>query len=109
MLFIKGTDEYPRFIGDVQLDDPSYTEGGVLPAGWHEVTEADYPTVGEDEIAYEDLPVEVDGVLTQNWQVRAMTAEEIERRDAPITAKQKLIDLGLSEVEIQALVAGMVR
>jgi hypothetical protein len=47
--------------------------------------------------------------MTQQWLVRDMTAEEIERRDAPLTAKAKLLALGLTEAEVEALVRGLVR
>lgn len=36
-----------------------------------------------------------------------MAAEEIERRDAPKRAKEKLIALGLTESEVEALVRGL--
>lgn len=107
MIYINPDNEYPRHIGDIQLDYPDFKQGDELPEGWVEVAEAERPTSGTNQIVYEDFPVEVDGVMTQNWQVRAMTAEEIERRDAPQTARQKLIDLGLTEVEIDALLRGL--
>lgn len=107
MIYISPENEYPRHIGDIQLAHPNFQEGDKLPAGWTKVERVVAPTPGNDEVLIEDFPVEVDGVMTQNWQVRDMTAEEIERRDAPITARQKLIDLGLTEVEIEALVRGL--
>lgn len=71
--------------------------------------EAPRPEAGENQVSYEDLPIEIDGVITQNWAVRDLTEEEIESKNASITARQKLIDLGLTEAEVQALVRGMVR
>jgi len=109
MIYISPENEYPRHIGDIQLVHPDFKEGDVLPQGWVQVSEAKRPTPSTDEIVFEDFPVEVDGVMTQNWQVRPMTAEEIERRDAPETARQKLIDLGLTEAEVDALVRGLLR
>jgi len=109
MIYINPQGEYPRHIGDIQLEHPNYKAGDTLPDGWVKVAEADRPTVGKDKIAYEDTPVEVDGVMTQNWVVRDMTQEEIDRRDAPKKAKEKLIALGLTEAEVNALVKGMVR
>ena len=106
MLYINPDNEYPRHIGDIQLEHPTFKEGDNLPAGWALVVEADIPAVGENQLAYESFPEEVDGVMTQNWQVRAMTAEEIERRDAPANAKAKLIALGLTEAEALAIVGG---
>jgi len=107
MLYINPEGEYPRHIGDIQLEHPNFKEGDALPEGWVQVAEADRPEPQTDKIIFEDFPVEVDGVMTQNWQVRDMTAEEIERRDAPKRAKEKLIALGLTEVEVDALLRGL--
>ena len=107
MIYISPNNEYPRHIGDIQLEHPQFKEGDALPDGWVKVEETDRPTVGTDQIAYEDFPVEVDGVMTQNWVVRDMTQEEIDRRDAPKRAKEKLIELGLTEAEVEALVRGL--
>lgn len=109
MIYVSPNNEYPRHIGDIQLDHPEFKEGDKLPKGWVKVAQADRPTAEADKIVYEDFPIEVDGIMTQNWQVRDMTAEEIERRDAPKRAKEKLIELGLTELEVQALVQGLVR
>jgi hypothetical protein len=109
MIYISPENEYPRHIGDIMLAAPKWKAGDPLPEGWVQVVEADRPQVGTDQIAYEDFPIEVDGVMTQNWVVRDMTAEEIERRDAPANAKAKLIALGLTESEVNALVRGLVR
>jgi len=107
MIYISPENEYPRHIGDIQLAHPSFKQGDDLPEGWVQVAESERPERQTDKVIYEDFPVEVDGVMTQNWQVRDMTAEEIERRDAPKRAKEKLIALGLTEVEIDALVRGL--
>jgi len=107
MLFISPNNEYPRHYGDIQLDYPNWKLGSDLPEGWVEVATAEKPAVNSDEIAYEDFPTEIDGVMTQNWAVRKMTAEEIERREAPKKAKEKLIELGFSEAEIRAIARGL--
>lgn len=107
MLLINPDNEYPRHIGDLQLAYPDWQKGDALPEGWLEVQAIDNPMPAEDEILYEDDPIEIDGVLSQNWKVRPMTAEEIALRDAPVTARQKLIDLGLTEIEVEALVRGL--
>lgn len=107
MIYISPENEYPRHIGDIQLEHPDFKEGDALPEGWVKVEEAERPTPSTDQIVYEDFPVEVDGVMTQNWKVRDMTPEEIERRDAPKTAREKLKALGLTDVEIEALIRGL--
>lgn len=108
MLLITPEGQYPRHIGDLKLAHPEWEQGQPLPTGWQEVAYAqDLPSRGEYEIVYETEPSEIDGVLTQTFAVRAMTAEEKERADAPKTAKQKLMDLGLTELEVEALVSRM--
>lgn len=108
-MFISPTNEYPRYIGDVQLEHPNWEYGDPLPEGWTEVEYSDYPSAGEYEVVFEDFPVEVDGKMKQNWQIRPMTAEEKERKDAPKKAREKLIALGLTELEIDSLVKGFPR
>jgi hypothetical protein len=109
MLYINAENEYPRHIGDVQLAKPSFKEGNALPTGWVAVTESARPTPGTDEVTVEGFPETIDGVMTQSWTIRKMTADELARRDAPANARAKLIDLGLTELEVNALVAGLVR
>lgn len=108
-LYISPANEYPRFIGDIWLTHPDFKFGDELPEGWKLVTAVDYPEHTEDETVEEQAPKLVDGVLTQNFVIRPLTAEELERRDAPKTAKAKLVALGLTEFEIEALLSGLVR
>jgi hypothetical protein len=108
-MFISPQGEYPRHIGDIWLEHTNYKQGEELPKGWKEVKPTPLPELKGNQKAVEDFPVEVNGVMTQNWQVRDMTAEEMERRDAPKTAREKLIALGLTEAEVEALVRGLVR
>ena len=109
MLYINAENEYPRHIGDVQLAKPSFKDGDTLPTGWLTVKESERPTSGTDQVTVEGTPTEVDGVMTQSWIVRDLTQAELERRDAPANAKAKLIQLGLTEAEVEALVRGLVR
>ena len=109
MIYINAEGEYPRHIGDVQLAKSGWSEGDVLPDGWQAVVETERPTAGTDQLIYDSGPVDVDGVLSQGWTVRDLTAEEIERRDAPANAKARLFELGFTYAEISALVAGLVR
>jgi hypothetical protein len=109
MLYINSKNEYPRHIGDVQLAKPSFKDGDTLPTGWVKVEESERPTAGTDKVTVESFPEEIDGVMTQSWTVRKMTADELARRDAPANAKAKLIELGLTEAEVSALVQGLVR
>ena len=96
-------------MGDVLLADPTWEEGKPLPDGWTLVEYAtQIPEAGVDEVVYEVEPTIKNGKYVQKFATRPMTAEEIERRDAPKTAKEKLVALGLTEVEIQALSRGLV-
>lgn len=108
MIFISPNNEYPRHIGDIQIDYPNWQEGEELPLGWKQVEPVAKPEVTADEIAFEDFPVEVDGIYKQNWKVRPLTDEEKARRLAPETARQKLKEIGLTEAEIRALVNNLV-
>ena len=109
MLYINPENEYPRHIGDVQLDKKGYKEGDTLPTGWTKVKESERPTAGTDQVTVEGFPETIDGVMTQTWTVRDLTQAELDRRDAPANAKAKLIALGLTEAEVSALVQGLVR
>lgn len=109
MQFISPQGEYPRFIGDIQLEHPNFKKTDPLPTGWVFVETVERPMPAQDEVVYEDYPIEIDGVMSQNWKSRPMTSEEIEFRDAPKRAKEKLIALGLTEAEVEALARGLVR
>jgi hypothetical protein len=107
MIYINAEGEYPRHIGDVQLVIPGWKTGDPLPDGWQAVVETDPPYASEYEVLYESPPQEVDGVITQVWTVRDLTDEELAIKLAPLTAKEKLVDLGLTDIEVQALTSGL--
>jgi hypothetical protein len=109
MIYTNAQGEYPRHIGDVQLVKKGWAEGDALPTGWQAVAETERPTAGTDQVTYDSGPVDIDGVLSQSWTVRDLTAEELDLRDAPAKAKAKLIELGLTNAEISAIVNGLVR
>jgi len=106
VIYVSPNNEYPRFIGDIQLEHPSFQQGDNLPKGWRAVEPSVLPEVGEYEVWEELFPVETDGKLVQTFNVRPMTADEKARKDAPTTAKVKLAALGLTEYEIQAIIWG---
>lgn len=107
MIYISPEGDYPRHYGDIMLAAPSWKLGDELPAGWHKVQEAEFPVASNDEVVEESLPTLKSGKYVQTFIVRPMTPEEIERRDAPKIARQKLLDLGLTELEINELVKGL--
>lgn len=100
MLYISADGQYPRHIGDLLLVSPGFQDGDELPEGWQAVTETPRPQTGPDQVALESGPVEIDGVLSQNWVIRDLTNSEIEYRDA----MKKLEAAGLTLLEIEALV-----
>jgi hypothetical protein len=109
MIFINSSGEYPRHIGDLQLEHSSWQPGDDIPEDWKQVFETEPPTdIGTEEVFYEAHPVEIDGVWYQNWQVRQITEEELIFRNAPQTAKEKLNALGLNDAEIRAISKGLV-
>lgn len=109
MAYINSKNEYPRYIGDLQLEKKNFKEGDDLPAGWFAVLETEPPVASEGKVVEEVHPAKVDGFLSQQFVVRDLTEEELERRNAPSNAKSKLLALGLTEVEVSALVQGLVR
>ena len=108
MAYISPKNEYPRHIGDIKIENPDWKPGDSLPKGWVEVQEVSPPALETNKIVYEDFPIEDNGVMKQNWQIRDMTSEEIERVNAPITAKKKLEELGFTPQEIEAIKADLV-
>jgi len=109
MLYINSENEYPRHIGDVQLAKSGFKDGDALPKGWTKVEESERPSAGSNQVTVEGTPETIDGVMTQSWTVRDLTQAELDRRDAPANARAKLIELGLTELEVEALVRGLVR
>jgi len=78
------TGEYPRHIGDIHLAAPDF-DGDIfnLPEGWAPVVSTEPPAIQEDERYFEVNPTLIDGTYVQTWDVRALTAQEIEHRDNP--------------------------
>jgi hypothetical protein len=78
MLLINPQNEYPRYIGDLQLEHEDWQEGDVLPEGWSEVEMVEPPAYDYlTEIAFELPPVKKNGKFTQVWDKRLLTEEEL--------------------------------
>lgn len=103
MLYLSPNNKYPRHYGDIMNAHKGWKLGDPLPKGWREVAFVEPPVAEGDFVADELEPVEIDGVLRQQWTIRPMTQEEIDFRDASKIARQKLVDAGLTESEIDAL------
>jgi hypothetical protein len=99
-LFIDPNGNYPRFLGDIYLENPSWQVGDALPAGWIAVLETAIPELQEDEIFYEGPPTVIDGTVSQVWFTRSMTEEELYQRDAPKLIRQRMLDSGFTDEEI---------
>jgi hypothetical protein len=103
MPYISPDNEYPRYPGDIQIEHPDWEIGDPTPEGWIFVNEVTPPTTTSEQILYEGSPVEEDGSWYQNWLTRDLTPEELEHKNAPITAKEKLKVLGFSDAEVAAI------
>lgn len=103
------TKEFPIFLGDAQVSFPDW-DGNIqnppAPLVWVEDVLAE---LHEDKVIEDAEPKLIDGVWTRQFTYRDLTAEEIEMRDAPKNAKAKLLELGLTELEIRSLMLGLIR
>ena len=107
MIYMSPEGEYPKHYGDIMLASPGWKKGNDLPDGWRIVEMTEPPQLGEYEVYQRLEPIEVDGVLYEAWDVRPMTDAERERVDAPKLARQKLTELGFTDLEIQAISRGL--
>ena len=107
LIFIDPNGNYPRFSGDIVLENPSWTVGNTLPDGWVAVQVVAPPEVNASQVLVEEYPEIIDGVHTQKWSVRSKTSEELVFDVAAQSARQKLRDLGLTDVEIDSLARGL--
>lgn len=101
------TKEFPIYIGDLQVANPEW-DGDVTnpPTNYVWVSDAT-PTYSENKVIEDAEPIQVNGVWTRQYSYRDLTAEELERKNAPATAKAKLEALGLTAVEIEILTRGL--
>jgi hypothetical protein len=77
--------EYPRHIGDIQLENHSATESD-LPEKWQLVTPVERPVYDyETQVAYELPPVKIDNVWYMQWDIRELTQQELEERIKKLT------------------------
>lgn len=109
MKYIAPDGTYPLYYGDIMLAHKGWKKGDPLPEGWIHVAPAPAPVAGEYQVLEAGEPIEIDGVMTEVWNVREMTQEERDVKDAPLIARQKLIDAGFSEEEIEALISSLVK
>jgi hypothetical protein len=108
MLYIDPNGNFPRYYGDIASQNPGWALGDALPTGWQLVADAPSPEYAEDETFEDGEPALVDGVLTRTFVVRKLTTEELELRSAPLTARQRFMDLGFTDAEISAIARGII-
>jgi hypothetical protein len=106
-ILIDPNGNYPRHYGDVIAENEGWVFGDALPEGWHVVNETPMPEVDGYEVIYTGEPELRKGEYYQVWLKRPMTQEEIDILEAPAKARQKLIELGFTELEIAAISKGL--
>jgi hypothetical protein len=80
--------EYPRYEGDIRLEHPEILEEQTwpnfpCPDTYALVTPVEIPEFNRDtQCVEEQIPVQIDGVWTQQYLVRDLTTEELEERAA---------------------------
>lgn len=79
MIFIKNGLEYPRYVGDIEQENPEWELGQALPEGWEFVQETAAPTPTTDQLVTEVFPVLVEGQWTQTWELIDLTEEDINK------------------------------
>jgi hypothetical protein len=105
MYLINPQNEYPLFIGDLQLEHEDWQEGDVLPEGWFEVEQIERPTFDETtETVYEINPVKKNGKFIQVWEKRLMTEEELFFRSRQIIRNKVMFGEPLTAEEADTLV-----
>jgi len=103
MPYISPNNEYPRYPGDIQIVSPGWEVGDPLPEGWIFVNETNPPELAAGQTFEAGEPEEINGEWFHTWIVRDLTEAELETINAPKTAREKLVALGFSEAEIQAI------
>ena len=78
MIFIKNGTDYPRYIGDIQLENPTWEPGQALPSGWESVQESIQPEISPGTTAREVLPILINGIWVQTWEAVTLSELDIE-------------------------------
>jgi hypothetical protein len=95
--------EYPRHEGDIRLEYPEIIEdqtGATFPCPdtYALITPVQIPEYNYETQCVEELPpIQIEGVWTQQFWVRDMTAEELEER-AALLAQIAQLDIPTPEI-----------
>lgn len=87
MIFIKNSEEYPLFIGDLLSENPEWSPGDSLPDNWEIVYETEKPGIAAGYKVTELFPTKEDRAWIQSWNLVEMTEQEIASmaiKDIPI-------------------------
>jgi hypothetical protein len=104
MIYISPQGDYPRHAGDIKLDNSNWQEGQELPIGWVAVEETPAPAITKGQVWFEVYPELVDGIYYQKFEVRDLTAEEIEARKVAEVKQKVLLGQPLTQAEAALLV-----
>lgn len=102
MLFING-ENYPRYIGDLQVEHPGWQESDMIPDGWNQVQEVEQPLPEPGKKVVEGSPTLYRGKYKQAW-----TQVDLSVEDQVIIAQQEtalalMNRLNLSEADLLAI------
>lgn len=102
MLLINGSN-YPRYIGDLQIENPAWVEGDVLPDGWSVVEEIDQPIPDAGKKVVEGTPKLYRGKYKQVWDQIDVSVEEQDIINQKILATELIEKLNISEQDLLAI------
>jgi hypothetical protein len=78
-IYIGPNEQYPRYVGDIILENRLWSFGDQLPDGWAEVEESEVPEQRPGYTMVEDFPNFVDGKYIRSWSFIKKTDEQIEK------------------------------
>lgn len=101
------TNEYPIYIGDIQILYPDFKEGDALPDGIFEVIETEMPQpTWENVVTLKPTPDFIDGKYYSAWDVLILTPEQVEERKVN-ELKMRAMMANLSNEDIVKLAASI--
>jgi hypothetical protein len=103
-IYISPNNEYPRHVGDIQIENPDWKMSDALPTGWTQVVATERPSVEQGFVVYETAPEEADGVFYQTWATRELTSAEIQAQEVAAIRRKVMMNLPLTEAEALLLV-----
>jgi hypothetical protein len=107
-IFISPQGEYPRFVGDIELENSNWNqETDPVPSGWIVVEETPSPVIDENQMMEETFPIKDDaGNYHRNWKVTTLTDAEVADRKLK-NAQFKARQAGLTDDEIKLIAASL--